>query len=302
MDLNGDGRRDIISGSYPGELYLFAGDGEGGFAKGEPIRNRENEILKVGRATVVFATDWEGDGDLDLIVGDIEGRALLVRNASGNRALEFGEATPLRVGEDEIRAPGRNSGPTIADWDGDGRSDLILGCGNGSVLLFRDTSKKGEPVLAEPVVLVGPAEGERGSRGKPAVADWNGDGKLDLLVGDFASAMSQPKALTEDDAKRRDELAARQAPILAKLRECSLRVQEQVRRDMGLDPGVLLPDLYAKMTPEQQADFRQRQGAAMQGDEEYQKLLVENREVSRELAKYRGSPKYHGYVWLFLRE
>ena len=73
MDLNSDGRPDIISGSWPGELYFFAGK-EKGFAKGEQLKGKDGKPLKPGSASTAFATDWDGDGDLDLLCGTIFGR------------------------------------------------------------------------------------------------------------------------------------------------------------------------------------------------------------------------------------
>ena len=49
MDFDGDGRLDLISGSYdPGELYLFRGSGRGAFEAPEVIKDKDGRpILKV---------------------------------------------------------------------------------------------------------------------------------------------------------------------------------------------------------------------------------------------------------------
>ena len=60
MDLNSDGRPDIISGSWPGQLYFFAGKKKG-FAKGEQLKGKDGKALKPGSASTAFATDWDGD-------------------------------------------------------------------------------------------------------------------------------------------------------------------------------------------------------------------------------------------------
>ncbi|MBI2808877.1 MAG: VCBS repeat-containing protein [Planctomycetes bacterium] len=76
------------------------------------------------------------------------------------------------------------------DWDSDGRVDLLLGCGDGSVLFYKNIGTAKEPKLAQSQTLVaaGKAAGAKiapGMRAKICAVDWNGDGRLDLLVGDF---------------------------------------------------------------------------------------------------------------------
>jgi FG-GAP-like repeat len=87
------------------------------------------------------------------------------------------------------------NGP-VADWDGDGRLDLIVGAEDGSVVWYRNVGSAQEPKLEAARTLVGKSpigwggdEGRRandwGLRVKPCVIDWNGDGRLDILLGDL---------------------------------------------------------------------------------------------------------------------
>ena len=118
MDLNGDGRRDIITGSWPGELYLFAGDESGAFADKVRIKRAGDDDVKAGRASAVFACDWDRDGDLDLLIGDIKGWITLFR-ATGKGGYSSGEQ--LAVRGTPIKVPGGDAAPCVADWDEPGR-------------------------------------------------------------------------------------------------------------------------------------------------------------------------------------
>ena len=79
----------------------------------------------------------------------------------------------------------------MADWDGDGRADPLTGR-RGDIVWYRNTGKKGRPELQKPEILI-PASnwsfGDERRDGQPAryhaicVADFNADGRLDLLLG-----------------------------------------------------------------------------------------------------------------------
>ena len=137
MDFDADGKNDILSGSYPGELYLFKGQGGGKFAPAEQIKHADRKPIKVGMAAVAFAHDWDGDGDLDLLVGDIEGHVHLVINNGAKGKPAFGGSVLLQAADKPIKVAHGDAGPSVADWDGDGKFDLLVGSGAGSVTSAR---------------------------------------------------------------------------------------------------------------------------------------------------------------------
>src|SRR4051812_38941215 len=142
----------------------------------------DGDVGITGTASAVHAADWDGDGDLDLLVGDIGGDVYLVPNEGSARAYAFGTEQHLRAGGQPLKVEG-DAGPSAADWDGDGDLDLLVGVGDGSVSLFRNVGSSQAPELARAEILVppgetsfgadAPKEPRRGIRSKVCAADWD---------------------------------------------------------------------------------------------------------------------------------
>ena len=192
-DLDGDGEQDLVSGSWPGDIHFFKGRGGRAFAAGTVIYKPAPDDsdprfagYSVLQSSSPWAADHDADGDLDLVVGQIWGKVFLLRNDGTPKAPRFADPVEILAGGKSLKTWLHKAGPCAADWDGDGLADLVIGDERG-LHWCRNAGTAKEPSYAEPErLLPGAFEGQY--RLKPCVADWNGDGLLDLLVGSTYTA------------------------------------------------------------------------------------------------------------------
>ena len=302
MDLDRDGIGDILSGSYDGDLYFFKGKGHGEFAAPAKLQ-RAGQDINLGASSTVFAADWRGTGRLDLLVGGMRGDVYLIPNDGTIAKPLWGAPRKLAAGGQPIRGSHHgDSQPVAADWDGDGRLDLIVGWGDGSVVWYRNVGTKTEPKLAKGVTLVPAApppnyddnappsrDSKPGVRAKVCVVDWDGDGRLDLLVGDFGGIYGEKAELSEQDQKLEQE--------------ANRKIQELQKK---MQPFY---DEYAKRLKTSKGDHsaqarRERQQKALEvlNLDEFQALKKEMQQVAETARKFRRPPVHQGHVWLYLRK
>lgn len=300
MDFDGDGISDILSGSWPGQLYFFKGEGKGKFAAGEKIKDKNGKDINLGSASTVFACDWRGTGKLDLLVGDISGHVWLVADEGMKGKPAYGAGVKLEASGKAITVHHGDSHPTLIDWEGTGTPGLLVGCGDGGVVWYRNTGTRNEPKFGEPVTLVpgvdlnamqkGNKAGapQPGMRAKISVCDWNGDGKLDLLVGDFSSYQGEVPKLTPEQEKDKAEIQKKLA-----------------QAQKNLQPYYAATNEVAKQLQLIQ-DPQQKQQKMMEEYERlakrHQKELQQLGELHQALNKYQGGFQTHGHVWLYLRK
>jgi hypothetical protein len=220
-DFNHDGLPDIVANGIWGKVVWFRNIGtrtQPRLAKAELVDvawkdtppNRpawnwwepEEGTLATQWRTTPAVHDWDRDGTNDLVMLDHEGYLAFYKGArraefnvlrAPQRIFigsgEYDSRHRLRVrktGGGQLRLNNGTAGKSgrrkfcLADWDGDGRTDLLVNSININLLrnmgdedgvtTFRDVGTLSSLVLA-------------GHTASPTTVDWNNDGVPDLLIG-----------------------------------------------------------------------------------------------------------------------
>ena len=150
-DFDGDGRDEIVlgSGSFGGYAIL-AGEGVGRFREVGRLYGRGGPA-ELDAMACVTRIDWDGDGWPDLINGDASGNIVVFPGTEdplvylGCRFLRAGDEW-LRHWNDgvgNLQGPKENAWnyikPTVADWNGDGRLDLIVNDNTARLFYYEGT-------------------------------------------------------------------------------------------------------------------------------------------------------------------
>lgn len=172
-DLNNDGLLDLMIGSLLGVCHAYRNTG----TTSAPVWTAQESwnTVDVGNDSAPAFVDLDGDGDYDLMIGEGGGVVKAYKNTGTT-------SSPVWTAESSWDSPdvGGFSMPTFADLDGDGDYDMLIGEETGPIYAYKNIGTASAPVWFAsglwdaPQAVTFPA---------PHLADLDGDGDYDLLVG-----------------------------------------------------------------------------------------------------------------------
>jgi hypothetical protein len=191
---NNDGLEDLIIGTGDGKIrvYLNVGTESTPELSGYFYAQSNGSDLYCPPAgclgcfpRVVY---WDADARKDLLAGQGDGTVKIFLNIGADENPTFDGGTFLQVGQTGAKKNidvGDRATPTVVDWNGDSRKDLVVGGLDGKIHIFLNGGTDTEPAFftetfaqASGSPLIVPS-----SRSSPEILDLDGDGRKDLLTG-----------------------------------------------------------------------------------------------------------------------
>ena len=212
-DLDADKEMEILITGNPGVIFWIDFK-DGKWSEQEPLETKGGYV-RGETLSVPCLADLDGDGDLDIIVGDSSGYIWYYENMSsrenvfnfksGRRLIAEGETIHHQAGySGSIQGPNEArwgyTNPTVYDWDGDGLLDIITNDIKGEYLFYKNIGSRKAPVFKKPVPLLLDGKPFKNAwRSRPAI--WDKDtiavSNIDGLLQLFNKSKENPLVLEE---------------------------------------------------------------------------------------------------------
>jgi len=315
---------DILSGSYSrhdsdmaGLFQVLYGTDDGQFKQATPLNGTDGEplIIPASKEDIVkkictrpFAADLNGDGNLDLLVGNFAGTFYWF---AGKGPGQFNpQPQQIQAGDEPLKVP-HHSDPFVVDWDQDGDYDIVSGSSSGGVFVSTNKGSESEFEFGQFQPLLKPDTTDSVSKfgdehitgpqtsTRVWVDDVNGDGKLDLLVGDTLSLRYPADGLEPEEIEEKEkEWNSRYQEIMKQYREISTAYQEALRNQAEEDAATSDAD------PDEQESTAEKEQVAEEGTS-LDELKEEMTQVSQRMSKvYQSRNEFireerTGFVWAY---
>lgn len=191
-DFNGDGKPDIILGTFLGEVYFFPNTGTKNIPSFRVTGTAEDCLVPTrsdgklwGNFLAPIYVDFTKSNRRDLILGEgtySANNIYYYPNGGSDQNPRFSEKTRQIL----IRGMGREHlTPQMIDWNNDGMPDIMTGERDGSVTVFlcKSNDPKKFDFDPNPIQVKFGSSTKLGPLSNPVPADLNGDNLFDLVTG-----------------------------------------------------------------------------------------------------------------------
>jgi len=195
-DLDGDGDEDMLAGNVNGSFYYFENTAAPGAPMEMSLQSQSYQGIDVGDYSAPVLIDLDGDGKLDLVIGEKGGNLNYYRNSGTAANPVFSQETDslgkINVTDYNVSLDGY-SVPCLAR-DAQGHLQLLVGSEQGKIFYYQDIENDlngkflESPELPD-LIQVADFESDRGFRTAAALDDLNNDGVFDLVTGNFSGGL-----------------------------------------------------------------------------------------------------------------